>query len=74
MLARIAKALFPLLAKSGAVQGPYLWKGRWFTKKEAWARRDTLCNADMRKHITPQYLATITCEDMEKLNVIADEV
>lgn len=68
----IAKQLFPLLAESGSVRGPYYFKGGWFSKREARKRRDALCSADTR-HRLPKHLTSMTIEEMENLNIIADE-
>ncbi len=68
----LAKQLLPLLAESGSVKGPYYFKGCWFSKREARNRRDALCSADTRCRLS-KHLTNVTIEEMDNLNIIADE-
>jgi len=69
----MAGKLVEALRRSGTISGPYVWKGGRVTKGRARVLREMLCSADDRIKFDPEFLASVTVDDMLRLNELADE-
>lgn len=72
MLKKIGQSLMGLLAQSGAVRGPYYFKGIWFAKREASSLLSAICGADERKRLSARY-KDVTIQDVQKLSAFVEE-
>jgi len=61
------------LRRSGTISGPYVWKRGRITKRRSRVLREMLCSADDRIKLDPEFLASVTVDDMLRLNELADD-
>ena len=71
-IGKIGQSLTRLLAKNGAVRGPYYGKGFWMVKTELRSYRDNLCGADERARLDPRYSHDVSIADMNRLSAFID--
>lgn len=69
----MAGKLVEALRRSGTISGPYVWKRGRVTKGRAMALREMICSADDRIRLDPEFLASVTVDDMFRLNELADD-